>query len=333
VSDAEQSFVSIFRRVLLSIVVLVVVADCIWASLRHFEIDVRGYLLLAIVSGGLGIAAMFYARVRRDEHLSAMLFGAGFLIAFSAGASVLNYLLATVAGPRIDWQLAAVDKALGFDWPAVIAVAMAHPRMNALLQLVYGSVLPQIAVLVICLGWQSKADQIYRFCLALAIGAAVTIVFWTLLPSAGPYSVFLLRPDVIAHLNVVVNSAHENNVVKMLSVGPGAISPHDIKGLIAFPSFHTVLALLVVWYAWQVSALRWPIVGINAAVLVSVPIQGGHYLVDLMGGLGVAAISVSVVHVVCSRLAKPRTADREQLPGNIGIVPAADGRHGAFAEF
>jgi hypothetical protein len=52
-----------------------------------------------------------------------MLFGTGFLCAFSLGASLLNYLLLTRAGARIDLQRAALDRALGFDWPKALALS------------------------------------------------------------------------------------------------------------------------------------------------------------------------------------------------------------------
>ncbi len=81
-----------------------------------------------------------------------LLFGTSFLLAMSASFSVLNYLLLTVAGPRIDLQLAAVDRAMGVDWPAMIAFVAHYPVTNAVLQLVYVSVLPQIALLLIAIG-------------------------------------------------------------------------------------------------------------------------------------------------------------------------------------
>ena len=39
--------------------------------------------------------------------------------------------------------------------------------------------------------------------------------------------------------------------------------------LIGFPSYHCVLALLVSWHAWELKRLRWPLLLLNALVMIS----------------------------------------------------------------
>lgn len=282
------------QRLLLLIVLSVVIADCVWAGVRHFDIDIRAYLTLAVLSSGLVAGGLFYARVRRDERLSAMLFGAAFLVAFSASFSLFNYFLLTVAGARIDAPLAAIDRAMGIDWPAMMAFAAAHPFANRLLEIGYNSVLPQIILLIAWLAAQRHSAEIYKFCLALAVGAAITVFFWTAFPSFGAFSVYDLPQAVSSRLTVALDSHYARDLVHLLATGPGHISPQQVKGLIGFPSFHAVLALLVVWYAWSLARLRWLIVGLNVVVLVGTPIQGGHHVVDVIAGFAVAAASVAV---------------------------------------
>ncbi|HEY5084241.1 MAG TPA: phosphatase PAP2 family protein, partial [Rhizomicrobium sp.] len=64
------------------------------------------------------------------------------------------------------------------------------------------------------------------------------------------------------------------------------------RGLIAFPSYHGVLAILLIWYAWPVRQLRWPFLAINSVVLICTPEQGGHHLVDVLAAFPVAALSI-----------------------------------------
>ena len=71
--------------------------------------------------------------MRPEPQLAAMLFGAGFLCAFSAGASVLNYFLLTVAGKPIDSVLVQADRMLGFDWYDVMMRMGDHPYLNEVL--------------------------------------------------------------------------------------------------------------------------------------------------------------------------------------------------------
>ena len=91
---------------------------------------------------------------------------------------------------------------------------------------------------------------------------------------------------------------YAHQLAALLAHGPGLISPTDTKGLIGFPSYHAVLALLVMFYAWKVSWLRWPAVALNLLVLVATPIQGGHHLIDLLGGGAVAALALWTVNAL-----------------------------------
>ena len=99
------------NAVLFGLAATVVLIDAVWAGARHFDIDARNYALLAMLVMPMIAGAWFYQNIRRDPAMSAMLGGASFLLIFSASCSLLSYLLSTVAGSRIDSQLAAIDQA------------------------------------------------------------------------------------------------------------------------------------------------------------------------------------------------------------------------------
>jgi len=283
---------SFANRVLLAIVATLVAVDAAWSALGHFDVDAKSYgvvLLLAAALAGLGL---FYARHRPDPNLAAMLFGASFLCVFSAGADLLNYLLLTVAGRPIDVALARIDSAMGFDWRGLMGWASAHPLVNRELHRIYETTLPQIAVLIVCLGLFGQPERIYGFCVALAAGAAIAIGFWTLFPSFGAFAVYHLPMNLAAKVNAALDGSYARQLQALLSHGPGHISPAAVKGLIGFPSFHTVMALLTVWYARGLPGLRWLALALNILVIVSTPVHGGHHLVDVFGGCLAAAAAV-----------------------------------------
>jgi hypothetical protein len=282
------------QRILLAIASVTILADVAWACAVHFDIDKRAYLFLAEIVAALVGGGLFYDRVRRDEKLSAMLMGTAFLVAFSAAFSLLNYLLLTIAGPRVDGVLAAIDRSMGFDWVTVMTIMARHPIANLVLRLCYMSVLPQIALLIIALAWSARCENVFRLCVSVAAGAFATVFFWTLFPSFGAFSVYDLPPSVANHLSLALDSRYAHDLVHLLATGPGFISPTSAKGLVGFPSFHGALAMLVAWYARPLKYLRWPAVALNAVVLIATPIQGGHHLIDLGGGLIVAAIAILV---------------------------------------
>jgi membrane-associated phospholipid phosphatase len=289
--------------------------DIVWVRAGHFDVDAPAFGGIAMLSALCAIGGLFYDRIRRDERLAAMLTGTSFLLAMSSSFSLLNYLLLTVAGPRIDLSLAAIDRAMGVDWPALMALAAQHPWINACFRLAYISVLPQIALLIVAIGLIGKAERIYALCLSVACGAAISIAIWTIAPSFGAFSVYSLPANVSEHLAVALDSHYAKDLIGLLHNGPGFISPRSAKGLIGFPSYHAALALIVTWYARDVPVVRWPIIAVNAVVMVATPIQGGHHVIDVVAGTGVAALAIIFARSVMARVAKlPRIPVMEPQP-------------------
>jgi hypothetical protein len=44
--------------------------------------------------------------------------------------------------------------------------------------------------------------------------------------------------------------------------------------------------------------VRWPFLALNVAVLIAVPIHGGHHLVDLFGGFAVSAVAIAIATAI-----------------------------------
>ena len=90
-----------------------------------------------------------------------------------------------------------------------------------------------------------------------------------------------------------------------------------LVGLVSAPSFHTAAALLYIACAWPMARLRWPVVGVNVAMLLSTPVEGTHYLADMLIGALVAGLSWGIVAGV--------TARRGTVVGN-ALLGVADAR-------
>lgn len=279
---------------LTSFTLCIAALDTVWASLQEFNVNLRDYSLLAFLSASLAVGGLIYLRFRPEPNLSAMLFGGSFLVGFSAAASILNYFLLTVAGSRIDAALAQADRAIGVDWPRWMAWFADHPTVNAVLVVAYQLTLPQIALVVVALGLTSRGANIYKLCIAIAISALLTIAIWTITPSFGAFSVYVLPIDVSARLTLVLDGLYADELVRLLAEGPGEISPTAVKGLIGFPSFHATLALIAAWYARPFRYLGSLVILVTALVLIATPIQGGHHVIDVIAAIAVTAFSILV---------------------------------------
>jgi len=288
---------SAISLLLLAVAAAIGLVDCLWAEKAGFMVASHAYAVLAAISGICWLAGWFYEAHRPEPRLAAMLTGTGFLVAFTAGASVLNAMLLTVAGPRVDWLFARADIAMGFDWPAMMRLAAGHPAPMAVLRLVYMVLVPEIALAVLVLGTLRGAAPVYRFCLAIAAGAMICIAIWTAFPAFGAMSVYHLDPATAARLNVPVDGAYGEMLVRMLREGPGLIAP-NMKGLIGFPSYHAVLALLLMWYFRSLHGFRWIIWGLNGLVVLATPIAGGHHMIDVLAGVPVTFLAIAIARWV-----------------------------------
>jgi hypothetical protein len=280
------------QRTLFGLCGAVVAVDLVWAFIGNFHIDVAAYALLGLMSLALLAGGLYYQNRRAEPELAAMLMGASFLCLFSAAASVLNYFLLTLHGPRIDDILLAADLAMGFDWYRMMVAMAQHPLLNEIFFRIYNMVLPEIALVMVALAWSGQVEKVYRYCLALGLGALIAIAVWAIVPSLGAKSLYTLPPEVTSRLTLSVTCDYGKALVALFQNGPGFITPSDLRGLIAFPSYHGVLALIMAWYGWHLRWLRWPLLLLNAVIIICSPIQGGHHMVDLLGSFPVAALSI-----------------------------------------
>lgn len=291
------------QHILIVIAATIAGIDAYWVFAAHIDVDILPYGFAGLLASALFAGAYFYDRIRGEKGLAAMLFATGFLTVFSGSCGLLNYLMLTAAGPRIDNLLAVADRAMGVDWPALMALTARHPILDGTLAVLYQTVLPQIVVLITLLAWHGKIESIYRLCLSMAIGALTTVCFWTLFPSFGAFSIYHLEPGVSSKLTLVLDEAYAKSLIGLLQNGPGHIVPANIKGLVGFPSFHAVETLLVVWYARELKGIRWATIALNLGVLVSIPIQGGHHVVDIIGGFAVTVAAIALTFTIMKAVA------------------------------
>ena len=62
-------------------------------------------------------------------------------------------------------------------------------------------------------------------------------------------------------------------------------------GLVAFPSLHTILAVLSAIALWRIPYVRWFAALLACLIIASTVTTGWHYLTDVLAGLAVAAIA------------------------------------------
>jgi hypothetical protein len=71
-----------------------------------------------------------------------------------------------------------------------------------------------------------------------------------------------------------------------------------MQGIVAMPSYHTVLAVLFTYAFRGTGLLGYGIAVLNVAMLFSIPPVGGHYLVDVLAGAMLAFGAIAVQQAV-----------------------------------
>ncbi len=285
------------------IVMALAAADAALIAASGVAVDWPGYA--GAVAAGLGAVCLglAYRKLGRDEGISLATISAGLFILFTIAGSVLNYMLIPFAGERIDAALARFDAVFGYDWAGYVAWMAQHPGLAAVLSAIYISSLPQLIVVTIILGFSRDGERLHRFLLTGVFGALAAMAIWAVFPSSGPSALNALPADLAAGASLVVTPAYGAELNRLFAEGVTVLSPRDTLGLIAFPSFHTVMALMSVWFVASRPLLFMPLLGVNTLMLPAILLHGGHHLVDVVGGIVLFAAALAAANRFASRLA------------------------------
>jgi hypothetical protein len=241
----------------------------------------------------LGLAAIggYVRQAKSAPRVALALIGAAIFTGFTAVSSVFIFTLFPLANPLIDPTLIAVDHALGYHWPGLIAWLADYPVAAKALGYIYHSSLLQILATIVLLSTLSRDLALHRFLAVGIVTLIIAVAIWWVIPSVGP-SAFQTIPeaDRIA-TGLYYSPAYGDYLRTLAEVGPPRISPEVITGVVAFPSYHMVMALLVVWFTRGTWAFL-PAAALNTAMVPATLSHGGHHLIDLIGGLLVFALGL-----------------------------------------
>ena len=254
------------------------------------QVDWAGFLPGIVAAGGM-VALGGYARAaRKAPRLGAGAIGIGIFMGFTALSAIFIFALFPLPNPLIDRQLIALDAMLGYDWAGFITGLAEWPLAGTALGWLYQSSLLQMVVLVVTLAALRREDDMHRFLLAGMLAMALTIAVWGLWPSIGPSAYAELPAETVRRIGLVVNPAAGAELRNLVTAGPGTIRPDTVTGVVAFPSYHMIMALMVAFYARR--TLLFPVFALASLGMIPATLShGGHHLVDLIGGIAVFALS------------------------------------------
>ena len=257
-------------------------------------IDPASLIKLAVAGSTLVAAALFYRWRRPNPAFAAMCFGLTQVLLFSAMGALLSYALARNGGALWDESFARWDRALGFDWLGYVRWVDQSELIATTYRYAYASLVPQVVVLVIVLGFTLRLALLRAVLAAAMISGTSIVLLSALFPAESNFVALGLKAEDFTHVNPFAGFSHYPHLVALREGTEFVIRLPEMQGIITFPSYHAGLATVTLWGFVRsgIAPLQW-LGGLTALLtILATPVDGGHYVVDVLAGIGIAAASI-----------------------------------------
>jgi len=232
----------------------------------------------------LGLAAGYCRWAKFDR-----LFQSCLLVLWSCVLSTLlkfpMYLAARFRTPLRDHALAQIDHGLGFDAAALVHWGASHPWTRTFFGLSYGALFPLMVLGVLLPAVRYRFQAVKELIVATSFATVIGAVLFRFIPAIGPWSVCGYAPST-AQLRC-------QDLLLTLRAGGVHVINLTESGIVCFPSFHTLLAIVSCLALWSIKPLRIPAAVLASCVILATLTTGWHYLVDVIGGLLLTVLSIA----------------------------------------
>lgn len=304
----------LFRLNWLLIALALAVLDTV-LLLTDFRIEPRGYLIALMAASIYGICGHLNANSARSHPwIFSMLTGIAQMIMVVAVMTSMTYIAMAATFPLQDANLLALDRAIGFDFRPLVQFVNARGWLIGILAMGYRAISWPILLNAVVLPLAGRYLQAGQFVLAFLIALVATTCITIFVPAIGAYGVAGLSPSDYSNF---APQGYFDTLRDVPLLRDGSLRVLDLfhlGGVVTFPSFHAAAAVLYAWALWPVRWVRWLALLPNGAMLVATPIGGGHFLVDVLAGIAVAALSIAAACWIGSRLAAAQQHRSEVQP-------------------
>ncbi|MDX5359847.1 MAG: phosphatase PAP2 family protein [Alphaproteobacteria bacterium] len=306
-------------------------AGFVWIAVaRPFTVATESLLNI-----GQGLALLFVARAlcarpartRLTSGLIAAIDALLVLTVMFPATIVLAYLSTTAAAPLIDPILVRADAFLGFHSGAAAGVTEALPALAWAKRIAYFSFGPQIIAVSCALAVMAGQARFCHFVFAFMVSALACIAVNMVWPAVGAYVHFGLDCAAFPNLAPAPACVFLGDVLALREGSFETLHLAKAQGILTFPSFHTVLGVLVWHYSRDLGPLCLPLRVLNVMMIASAVTVGGHYLADVLAGIALALATIRATDALARRLEAGGVASRP-APVTSAQSPLAEGGSG-----
>ena len=219
--------------------------------------------------------------------------------------------------PFIDQALAQIDTGLGFNWIQYFEWHVNHPVFGMACRAAYLCWPYYALFIVVVLATYQRTSTLARFLIASTVSLSIVYLIAIVTPSYGAYVQHRMTASL--HPNFLVQFSDYKATYDALRAGVVDIYANVIpSGAVSFPSFHTTTVFLYLWAAWN-TPVRWITLIVQTLCFLTIPVQGAHFLADMIAGgaIGLVAITLSGVVVREGKFLNFRFGNWERRQQNV----------------
>ena len=186
------------------------------------------------------------------------------------------------ASPCSDARLMEWSRAFGVDYRVLLGIVARHEVFGAILDKAYLLSVPLIFLAPVILALTGQFRRVKKFVRSYVILLTACVVISIVMPAKG-FALFEPPPsEIMARLPAGACDFYAEVWELYHSGALRTIDPAFLEGVVVFPSFHTVMALLAIFAFWRTRVLWLFSLVVNIVVLMSVIPIGGHYIWDVV---------------------------------------------------
>lgn len=197
---------------------------------------------------------------------------------------ILTQGIETTPFSTIDSYLAHVDQLFDFNQIALINMTYHHDWLSTLFIWGYDSLIPELIILPLLLALLLEERDTKVFLIAMLISYPIGTLLFYFFPTTAPASIMHSPHFQFEQYDTYIKF-YEMHHYLHLTTSEG--------GLVAFPSFHVIWGIFLIYLTRHKRWFFYPILIWNVIMIISTLTLGWHYLTDVISGIIISGLSLA----------------------------------------
>lgn len=280
------------------IVAIVILVDLAWIATPYASLDSDGWSILVSVWASSGALILLAQKNAISQKLYTLVTGLAVTLSLWPSLKILNHLTMSIPFELADNQLSQWDKLFGFDWLSYIHFLDDYPKIISMMNLAYGGLINYCCIAFLAIIFIFDCKRAIEFVCLFVFSAFFTILSGVFFPAKGAMVFYSPPGDQFQFVKTNMGTYFWKPLESIRSSESVELVVTQLPGLVAFPSFHTAMGVIVIYAARGVIGIFAPALLVNVLMIASTPLFGGHYIVDVLAGIFTAVGTIVVYRIV-----------------------------------